>query len=109
MQRAELKWEEEHKTVEGRKQTEAETRTRYSALLSQGTTDAKINANDKAIATFSEAIRLDPGPPPPSMSVVRLTVIRAIMIARLPTTTKPFESIQRTQAPLVNDAELLTT
>jgi tetratricopeptide (TPR) repeat protein len=61
VQRAELKWEEEHKTVEGRKQTEAETRTRYSALLSQGTTDAKINANDKAIATFSEAIRLDPG------------------------------------------------
>ena len=46
-----------------RKRVEGETRARYSALLNQGTTDAKINANDKAIATFSEAIRLNPGAP----------------------------------------------
>ena len=46
-----------------RKRVEGEARARYSALLNQGTTDAKINANDKAIATFSEAIRLNPGAP----------------------------------------------
>jgi len=46
-----------------RKRAEGETRARYSALLNQGTTDAKINANDKAIATFSEAIWLNPDDP----------------------------------------------
>src|SRR6478672_3884592 len=43
-----------------RKNEGAEQRAQYNALISQGTTDAKNYAYDKAIATFSEAIRLDP-------------------------------------------------
>ena len=39
---------------------EAAQRAQYSALISQGTANAKNYADDKAIAAFSEAIRLDP-------------------------------------------------
>ena len=77
------------------------------ALMSQGTKDAKINANDKALATFSEAIRLNPRAAAAFYERGKAYQIRAIMIERLPTTTKPFDSIQRTQAPLVHDAPLI--
>ena len=72
----------------------ARREARYSALLNQGTTDAKINANDKAIATFSEAIRLNLAPLPPSMSVAPFTVIRATTTKLSLTTTKPLDSIR---------------
>jgi tetratricopeptide (TPR) repeat protein len=45
---------------EERKRAEAEGRAHYSALISQGTADSNAGYYDKAIATFSEAIRLDP-------------------------------------------------
>src|SRR6478735_2935420 len=45
---------------ERRKQAEAEARTRYSALVSQGNTDNNNRDYDKAIAAYSEAMRLDP-------------------------------------------------
>jgi tetratricopeptide (TPR) repeat protein len=45
---------------ERRKQAQAEARTRYSALVNQGNTDINSGDYDRAIATFSEAIRLDP-------------------------------------------------
>src|SRR5262249_2964529 len=45
---------------ERRKQAEAEARARYAALVSQGITDAHNGAYDRAIAAYSEAIRLDP-------------------------------------------------
>jgi len=45
---------------ERRKQAEAETRTRSSALVSQSATEIENRAFDRAIATASEAIRLDP-------------------------------------------------
>jgi tetratricopeptide (TPR) repeat protein len=48
------------KAEEERKRAEAETRTRYSALISQGSTDFSAGDHDRAIATFSEAIRLNP-------------------------------------------------
>ena len=39
---------------------DAQAGGQYAALMSQGTKYAKINASDKALATFSEAIRLNP-------------------------------------------------
>jgi Flp pilus assembly protein TadD len=45
---------------ERRKQAEAEARTRYSALVSQSHTELNNGDYDRAIATASEAIRLDP-------------------------------------------------
>jgi tetratricopeptide (TPR) repeat protein len=45
---------------ERRKQAEADARARYSALLSQSYTDISNGDYDRAIATVSEAIRLDP-------------------------------------------------
>jgi uncharacterized protein HemX len=41
------------------KRAEAEARTRYAALISQGNTDAKAGHYDRAIADYNEAIRLD--------------------------------------------------
>jgi tetratricopeptide (TPR) repeat protein len=41
------------------KRTEAETRTRYAALVSQGNKDSKAGNYDRAIADYNEAIRLD--------------------------------------------------
>jgi tetratricopeptide (TPR) repeat protein len=45
---------------ERHKQAEAEARARYSALVSQGNTDFNNGDYDRAIASLSEAIRLDP-------------------------------------------------
>ena len=45
---------------ERRKQAEAEARARSSSLVSQGKTDSNNGDYDRAIAAFSEAIRLDP-------------------------------------------------
>ena len=45
---------------EERKRAEAEAQARYSALISQGNTDSTTGNHDRAIATFSDAIRLDP-------------------------------------------------
>src|SRR6516164_7166318 len=42
------------------KRAEAEARTRYAALVSQGNTDSKAGNYDRAIADYNEAIRLDP-------------------------------------------------
>jgi len=42
------------------KREEAEARTRYAALTSQGNTDSKAGNYDRALADYSEAIRLDP-------------------------------------------------
>ena len=48
------------KAEEQRKPTEAEARARYSALINQGVTDANSGDYNKAVTTFSEAIKLDP-------------------------------------------------
>jgi len=45
---------------ERRKQAEAEARARSFSLVSQATTDSNNGDHDRAIAAFSEAIRLDP-------------------------------------------------
>src|SRR5215813_10791196 len=45
---------------ERRKQAEAEARARYSTLMSQGHTDINNGDYDRAIAAFSDAMRLDP-------------------------------------------------
>ena len=45
---------------ERRKQAEAEARARSSSLVSQGKTDSNNGDYDRAIAAFSEAIRLEP-------------------------------------------------
>src|SRR5215475_11998515 len=45
---------------ERRKQAEAQARARYSTLMSQGHTDINNGDYDKAIAAFSDAMRLDP-------------------------------------------------
>src|SRR5215471_16322385 len=43
-----------------RKQAEAEARARYSTLMSQGQTNINNGDYDRAIAAFSDAMRLDP-------------------------------------------------
>jgi tetratricopeptide (TPR) repeat protein len=43
-----------------RKRAEDQARARYAALIDQGNTDSNAGAYDKAIASFNEAIRLDP-------------------------------------------------
>src|SRR5215475_11361992 len=45
---------------ERRKQAEAQARARYSTLMSQGHTDINNGDYDRAIAAFSDAMRLDP-------------------------------------------------
>jgi tetratricopeptide (TPR) repeat protein len=45
---------------EERKRAEAEGQARYTALISQGSTDSHAGEYDKAIADYNEAIRLDP-------------------------------------------------
>jgi tetratricopeptide (TPR) repeat protein len=46
--------------VEEKRKADEEARARYSALVSQGNTDANAGDHDRAIADFNEAIRLDP-------------------------------------------------
>jgi hypothetical protein len=46
-----------------RKQAEAEARARYSTLMSQGQTNINNGDYDRAIAAFSDAMRLDPKSP----------------------------------------------
>ncbi|MFY9687242.1 MAG: tetratricopeptide repeat protein, partial [Pseudolabrys sp.] len=48
------------KAEEDRNRAEAETRTRYSTLVSQSNTDLNAGNYDRAIATLSEAMRLNP-------------------------------------------------
>jgi tetratricopeptide (TPR) repeat protein len=48
------------KEDEDRRRTEAETRAHYSALLTQGDKNSKDGNYDKAVATLTEAIQLDP-------------------------------------------------
>src|SRR5262245_28817050 len=48
------------KTEDDRKRAEAETRTRYATLVSQGNTDINAGNYDRAIATLSEAMQLNP-------------------------------------------------
>src|SRR6188508_1992960 len=48
------------KAEDDRKRAEAETRTRYTTLVSQSNTDINAGNYDKAIASLSEAIRLNP-------------------------------------------------
>ena len=49
------------KTAEEKgKRAEAEARSRYAALVSQGNTDTKAGNYDKAIADYNEAVRVDP-------------------------------------------------
>jgi tetratricopeptide (TPR) repeat protein len=45
---------------EERKRAEDQARAHYAALIDQGNTDSNAGAYDKAIASFNEAIRLDP-------------------------------------------------
>jgi tetratricopeptide (TPR) repeat protein len=45
---------------EQRKQAEAQARARYSTLMTQGHTDINNGNYDRAIAAFSDAMRLDP-------------------------------------------------
>jgi tetratricopeptide (TPR) repeat protein len=46
--------------AEEKRKADQEARARYSALVSQGTTDTNAGDHDRAIAAYSEAIRLDP-------------------------------------------------
>src|SRR5262245_36365882 len=48
------------KAEDDRKRAEAETRTRYATLVSQGNTDINAGNYDRAIATLSEAMQLNP-------------------------------------------------
>ncbi len=48
------------KAEDDRKRAEAETRTRYTTLVSQSNTDINAGNYDRAIASLSEAIRLNP-------------------------------------------------
>jgi len=48
------------RSEEERKLAEDQARARYAALIDQGNTDSNAGAYDKAIASFNEAIRLDP-------------------------------------------------
>ncbi|MGB7858647.1 MAG: toll/interleukin-1 receptor domain-containing protein, partial [Pseudolabrys sp.] len=48
------------KTEDDRKRAEAETRMRYATLVSQSNTDINAGNYDRAIATLSEAMRLNP-------------------------------------------------
>ena len=48
------------KEEDDRKRAEAETRMRYTTLVSQSNTDINAGNYDRAIATLSEAIRLNP-------------------------------------------------
>jgi tetratricopeptide (TPR) repeat protein len=46
--------------VEEKRKADQEARARYSALVSQGNTDTNAGDLDRAIAAYSEAVRLDP-------------------------------------------------
>ena len=48
------------RSEEERKRAEDQARAHYAALIDQGNTDSNAGAYDKAIASFNEAIRLDP-------------------------------------------------
>jgi tetratricopeptide (TPR) repeat protein len=92
---------------EQRKQAEAEARARYSALVSQSRTALNSGDYDRAIATASEAIQLNPNPLALLSTGVSLMGAKATRTEPLRITTRQFDSIRRTLRPLATGATFI--